>query len=407
MLAARRIVAGENIYTDAGAFKTAIESGAFSMKDDTVVWPYAYAPLIALLFLPATWLPTSLVQTGWWVLNVGSLILGSWLVLQASLPAVDRARPAQAAEGERNAPVPAKRYLSAALILVLLLLYRFDPAVVALRLGQIEIVQFLLLAGAMVALRRGQDRAAGVALGIAAGLKFFPLALVAMLLWRRRWRAAAWATGMAAVTIVGSFAVIGWDAIPAYLQYASMYGIGGAFAAFPLNQSLNGFFSRNLMRNVFSPSLAGLNLPWLARGLTFASCAVVVLVSAWVTWRPPEADDGEYDDGRLMGLEFALAVMALLLVSPHSQVYTFVWSLLALVALGVWLLTEAGSLWWQWGGLFIAYLLLGRSYVFYYPGITRFVQSHYLFGAVLLWAALAVTLLRIRRRLGRSVDTGA
>ena len=50
LLAARRLVAGEDIFADAAPFKALIESGAFSMQDATVVWPYMYAPLIALLF---------------------------------------------------------------------------------------------------------------------------------------------------------------------------------------------------------------------------------------------------------------------------------------------------------------------------------------------------------------------
>jgi hypothetical protein len=397
VLAAQRLLAGEDIYADAGPFKAAIEAGTFSIKDNTVVWPYAYAPLIALLFAPAVGLPSSMVQVGWWIVNAGSLLIGSWLVLRAMRPAADPSLRVWVLDEEQGLPLARMEYLPAGLILTLLLVYRFDPAVVAMRLGQIEIVQFLLLAGTVYALREHRDTLAGAALGIAAGLKFFPLALVCLLLWRRRWRAAAWAIGVAAVTIGGSFCVVGLQAVPAYLDYTSIYGIGGVFAAFPLNQSLNGFFSRNLMKNVFSASLGGMDLPWLARGLTLASSALVVMLSAWLTWRPAEKDASQNTDGQRMGLEFSLAVVALLLISPHSQVYTFVWALMALIALSLWLLTKAGSRWWQWAGLAVAYLLLGRSYVFYHPGVTRLVQSHYLFGALLLWALIALALLRERR----------
>jgi len=50
---------------------------------------------------------------------------------------------------------------------------------------------------------------------------------------------------------------VGLDAIPTYVHYTGVYGIAGAFAAFPLNQSLNGFFSRNLVRNVFTATPKG------------------------------------------------------------------------------------------------------------------------------------------------------
>ena len=66
LLAARRLLAGEDIYVDAAAFRASIEAGAFSMKDASVVWPYAYAPLIAILFTPALALPAEIVHVLWW-----------------------------------------------------------------------------------------------------------------------------------------------------------------------------------------------------------------------------------------------------------------------------------------------------------------------------------------------------
>jgi hypothetical protein len=356
------------------------------------VWPYAYSPLIALVFVPALWLPWSIVRAGWWMVNAACLVVGSWLVVRAMRPA------------EGTAGLAARLgYLPAAATLALVFLYRFDPAVVAMRLGQIEIVQFLLLAATLDALRQRRDGLAGVALGIAAGLKFIPLALVALLLWRGRWRAAAWAIAVALITVVGAFALVGLGTVPAYLDYTSIYGVGGAFAAFPLNQSLNAFFSRNLVRNVFSASLAGIDLPWLARALTLACSAF----GAWLTWRPAPKTLPQDQEGRRLGLEFALAVAALLLISPHSQVYTFVWSLLSLGALGAWLLVDRrarhfdsafrGAHGWPWAGLAIVYLLIGRSYALYYPGVTRLVQSHYFLGALGLWAIIGAILWRERR----------
>ena len=305
--------------------------------------------------------------TGWWLANVAMLLGGCWLCLRSvAEPTPDR------------------------VALLLIMLYGFAPAVAALRLGQIEVLQFLLLATMLWSLRTGRDRLAGLALGLATGLKFFPGALIVWLLWRRRWRPALWAFVSAALLTAGSFALVGWDAVLRYWSFSGMYGIGGAYAAFPLNHSLNGFFSRNLMHNVFSASLKGWDLPGLARGLTLAADGVIVAACARLTWRGKGAagKDAECDIWR-DPLECALATMALLLVSPHSQVYGFVWALLALIVWAMALRACEATRWWEWGLLVIAYLLLGRNYTLFVPGVTRLVQAHYTLGALLLWGLCA------------------
>jgi len=385
--AARRLVAGEDIYADSEAFKASLEAGTFSMKDDSVVWPYAYVPLSAILFIPATFLSYSIVQVGWWGFNIAALLLGSWL----SLRAVGPATPGRMALG-------------------LLLLYRFEPAVITLRLGQIELLQFLLLAFALYALSRNWERRAGLALGLAAGIKLFPGALIALLIWRRRWCAAAWALGVALVTGIGSFAIVGFDALPAYLAFTSVYGIGGAFAAFPYNQSFNGFFSRNLIQNVFTPTLKGLDLPGVTRALTIAGDIIVGAVCAWLAWhREKWSTTPSGREQRGFALEFSLAIAALFLISPHAQVYVFVWALVPFIVLVTWLVEQPRPVWWGWVGAVVAYLLMGRPFVLYRPGLTRLVQSHYFFGALLLWGLLGAILIH-RRSLaqagGRTRSTG-
>ncbi|MBC7237203.1 MAG: DUF2029 domain-containing protein, partial [Chloroflexi bacterium] len=344
-----------------------------------IVWPYAYPPLIAVALVPATFLPYGLVRVGWWVLGVGSVVGGVWLLLRA----MDALAPP---------------YLA----LALLLLVRFEPLVSALRLGQMELLQFLLLALALYALTLGRltgEAIGGLALGVAAGLKFFPGALIALLLWRRRWRAAAWALGTMLACIAAPAWVTGFD-LSKYWGYASIYGLGGAFAGFPLNQSLNGFFSRNLVHNVFTVTLKGVHLPGLAKGLTLASSALIVGLSAWLT-RGTKGRQSRADEH--FALAYGLAIVALLLISPHSQVYTYVWALLPLLILFIQESRMAErSLWWMGGVL--AYLLIGRRYTFFYPGLTRIVQAHVLVGGVCLWLLLAVMLWRRQRAANRAIE---
>jgi len=361
--AANRLAADEDIYADAAPFQAAIESGSFSLRDDSVVWPYAYSPLIAILFLPMRGLSLETVGVGWWIANNLMLLGGCWLALRS----VAYATPGRVA-------------------LVFLMLHGYAPAVSALRLGQIEILQFLLLAVTLWGLRRDREVLAGLALGLATGLKFFPGALIVWLLWRRRWRPALWAIGSAVLLTVGSFALVGWDAFTRYLSFSSMYGIGGAYAAFPLNHSLNGLFSRNLMANVFSASLKGWDLPALAKGLTLAADLMIVAVCAALTGRGwSRKGAATPQDAWRDPLEFALATSALLLVSPHSQVYGFVWALLPLIVWTMARYADDATRWWHWGLALLAYLLVGRDYELFVPGITRLVQAHFTLGALLLW----------------------
>jgi len=373
-LAAERLAAGEDIYADVLPFQDKVLAG-LDMDDDSVVWPYMYPPLIALLFVPTRGMPVEAVRAGWWAVNVACLLSGTWLWLRA----LGGVTPLRAG-------------------LALLLLWRFYPATVTLRLGQIELMQYLLLAATLYALSARRDGWAGVALGLATGLKFFPGALIVLLLWQRRWRAAGWALGTALVTIIGSFALVGLEAIPAYLRSTAIYGLGGAFAAFPLNQSLNGLFSRNLVRNGFSATLKGVHLPGLARALTLACDALIVVASAWLTWSGARRDTAcrapagnASTDGTRSALEYGLAVAALLLISPHSQVYTFVWALLPLIVLGVHLL-ERDANWALWLAYIAAFVLIGRRLMVYAPGVTRFFQSQQTFGAALLWLLLGLAL---------------
>ena len=394
LLAANRLAEGGDIYADAAPFQALIESGTFSMKDASVVWPYVYPPLIALLFVPLRSLSPTLVQGAWWTVNLMVLLLGALCCLRAHGPL----RPLGVAA-------------------VLLLLYRFEPAVAALRLGQIEIIQFALLSLTLYSLSRGREGLGGACLGLATALKFFPGALVGFLIWRRRWLAAGWALVVALAAIVGSFALVGFEVLPRYLSYTSAYGIGGTFAAFPYNQSLNGFFSRNLMANAFVVPLKGWDRPGLAKALTLLGDAVIVGLSAWLTWhRHGWRRPADRQATRRFAQEYALAVVALLLVSPHSQVYALVWVLITFIVLPMvgiplpWA-EDAHISWWRriapWLPYLAAYALLGRDFRLIRPGWTRLVQSHYLFGALLLWGVTALALFAGgRQRASRSLPIG-
>lgn len=360
--AAERLRAGENIYADSAAFKEALESGQFNMADDSIRWPYANPPLLAILTVPLTYLPYAAAAAFWTWLNI-LMLLGACAAVLAAIGRLD--------------------WVGA--VVTLALLYGYYPAAVCLRLGQTEILLFLLIALSFLALKRGKEGWAGAALGFAAAIKFFPVAFILFLLWKRKWKAAAWGFGVAAVALAASIVAAGPENFAAYTEAWSVYA-GGAFSAFPLNQSLNGFLSRTFRPNIFAPTLRGLELPGLATGLWLGGAAVLGAALAWFTRRPVDVRSDRFD------LEFSAAILALLLAQPHSQVYAFVWLLLPLIVLAC---RAVNAYPWSWPEvvtLAVSYFMLGRQWFQFAPIPVRFVRSHVMFGSLLL-AALVFYLL--------------
>jgi len=362
--AAERLRAGENIYADSAGFKTALESGQFNMGDDSIRWPYANPPLLAILTVPLTFLPYDVAAVLWTGLTA-LFLLGACAAVLAAIGRLD--------------------WVGA--VVALALLYGYYPATVCLRLGQVEILLFLLIALAFLALKRGRDGWAGAALGIATAIKFFPGAFILFLAWKRKWKATAWGLGVAAAALGASILIAGPANFAAYTEAWSVYA-GGAFSAFPLNQSLNGFFSRLFRPNIFWPTLRGLELPGLATGLWLGSAAVLGAALAWFTRKPVDARSPRFD------LEFSAAVVVLLLAQPHSQVYAFVWLLLPLIVVACRVVRTYPWSWLEAGALLVGYFMLGRQWFQFPPIPVRFVRSHVMFGTLLLAALVFYILWR-------------
>ncbi len=364
--AAARLRSGQDIYRDLATFQKAIASGSFVLKNPDTVWPYAYPPLAAILFLPLTWIPYAWAAAGWTVANFLFLWGGCALIL-----------------------LSLGRLTWTMGLATLLLLYQFYPATVALRLGQMEVAQFVLLAAALWALRNQREGLAGLSLGLATALKFFPGALIGFLLWKRRWKAAAWGIGSALALLIVSYAVVGLDNIPRYLAFTSVYSHGG-FAAFPYNQSFSGFFSRAFTANLFTVPVRGIDSPPLAWSLTLLAGAAVTLPFLAVTWKECAPT------GERFALEYAFAVIVLLLVSPHSQIYAFVWLLLPFLVILRWVTHQNPFPWAMTILLVAAYLLVGREFSFNVRFVIRLIQSHILVGTLLLWGLFFIVLARRR-----------
>ena len=359
--AAQRLLSGGDIYADTAAFRAQVEGGLSTKSEDTP-WPYAYPPLLAAAISPLTLMPYAWASLAWTAFCIAAIAAAVYLALRS------------------------QAWLTlGGLLVALLLLYEYDPAVVGLRLGQVDIAIFLCLALALVWLKEGHDALAGMVLGLAIGIKLFAAFLVIFLLWKRRWRAALWAAVTGALLLVVPFLALGLDSVKPYVDFGSLY-TSGSFAGYSYHQSFNAFLTRQLKPNMFMQPLA--ELPWLADAVTVLLSATVVGAMFWLSRRPIAASSPRFD------LEYGLAITTMLLVIPPAPRYSFIWLLLAFVIVAAHLVRGAAPV-WVFALFSVAYVLTARLVYLPVPFLRRLVMDgQFMLGAMLLWATIAWLLSR-------------
>jgi hypothetical protein len=228
--------------------------------------------------------------------------------------------------------------LAAALASVYVL--TFYPVVDNLLWGQLNLVVLALLGLSWHALKRG-GRALSVALplSVAILLKTYPLVLVPLLLFKRRYGAAA---ALAALLLL--YAVVAWAVLPRGVWgdwVANVLPTGGygqrPFNLFlpvaPWNHSLNGFWTFLQDR---CPRLLWLPSQLVTRPLAYLSAAAVGAATLGLSYLCSRRGDGR----RWLDLEFALFLQMMFLVAPLSWEHHLVYLLpSALLAINL-LLTE-------------------------------------------------------------------
>jgi Glycosyltransferase family 87 len=294
----------------------------------STVFVNAHPPTSVLLAVPFARIDFDHAFLAW---NLGSLA-----ALAASLVIV-----------QRTLKVPFSAWSLARLSAMLLLCF---PLWEQCRLGQLTLVLLLLITGAWAAERSGRPRLAAVLLGAATSIKLFPGFLFVYYALRGRRRVVA----VGLVTIVGlsalTAAVLGVDVYRSY--FLTVLPEIQWFRAGWNNNSFWGFWSR-----LFDPAPEHQRerflteplyyRPMLSAGLSLASAATVTGLLAWIVRRgtkgspqnesadpltQPSADlfpHGEViepassgvaptslSEARKNDLTFAMAVTAMLLVSP-------------------------------------------------------------------------------------------
>jgi len=246
---------------------------------------YLYPPAFAVILIPLTWISNDLAVRIWLFL-IQAAVLASLLIIYRVI-----GRPSRAE-----------------LVALVAVLTTFFPLANTVLAGTMNSLLLLLLTGAWACWHRRRDVAGGVLVGAAAVFKLFPAALLPYLAWRRHWKllAAAAVTGLAGVGL--GLAVTSLDHNIYYFREMLPHLAAGT--GYRENQSLAGVAAR-----ICDPDTtnAGGSAGWCGRLIDWP--AVLVLLT--IVWRLTSRASRS-------GLEFALAVTALPLISSVTWSFPLV-----------------------------------------------------------------------------------
>lgn len=229
--------------------------------------------------------------------------------------------------------------LTAALVVIYVLL--FDPTVVTLELGQVNLLLLVCLAFVWNALKRnGSALAIAIPLTLAIIIKTYPALLVGLLLLRRRYKAAAWTVGLFALACAASYVLLPhgiWND-----WFAKVLPMGSEPHPGPWNQNIRAFVARAFMPNGFSHPLIA--APGVVKPLINLLVGIVGITTVWVSvrcWRLPH-------DRRLIDLLMSLDLVTIFLIAPVSWEHHFVYLLPSLILVVLLLLEGDVRGHWRW-----------------------------------------------------------
>jgi hypothetical protein len=342
---------------------------------------YLYPPAFAVLLIPLTWVSNGLAVRLWLFL-IQAAVLVSLLVVYRVIGRPNRAE----------------------LLAIVAVLTTFFPLANTVLAGTMNSLLLLLLTGAWACWQRRRDVAGGVLVGAAAIFKLFPAALVPYLAWRRHWTllAAATVTGLGGLAL--GLAVTGIDHNIYYFREMLPHLAAGT--GYRENQSLAGVAARLCDPNTAN---AGGSAGWCGRLLDWPAILVLLGIVLRITSRASRS-----------GLEFALAVTALPLISSVTWSFPLVVLILP-IALLVRLAVSGLMSRWQVRILLAGWVCFSAAPAIHYLlilyplphwsglldlvplGITRLVGEAYFIGTVIVFASLWIALGRERRHSAATV----
>jgi hypothetical protein len=336
---------------------------------------YLYPPAFAVTLIPLTWVSNDLAVRIWLFLIQGAVLASLLIVYRV----IGRPRRVE-------------------LLVVVAVLTTFLPLANTVLAGTMNSLLLLLLTGAWASWQRRRDGASGALVGAAAIFKLFPAALLPYLAWRRHWKllAAAALTGLAGLGL--GLAVTGVDHNLYYFREMLPHLAAGT--GYRENQSLAGVAARLCDPNTAN---AGGGAGWCGRLIDWPAVLILLVIVLRSTARASRP-----------GLEFALAVGALPLISSVTWSFPLVVLILPIALLVRQALTGGMSR-RQIRALLVAWICFSAApaihyLLIFYPlphwtglldliprGITRLVGEAYFVGTVIVFASVWVALRNERR----------
>lgn len=257
--------------------------------------PYFNPPFFALAFAPLSHLPLAQAYQVWTLVNLAFLAVNCWLLWLIA---------GRAPTGWR--------------VLMIVGYIALFPVTYAIRIGQFSLILQASFAAGYLLMRRGSERLAGAAFSLLLIKPELLIPLVAVLVWKRRWRLLSTLAPIVTASIVASILLLGpgglWS-YPDYLLDSVTGNVAGVATNFMLDWS-------GLATLTFRGATA-----MFVRPVSLVLCIGTVAAVAWL-WRGPQQDDSPSFEVR-----WAALTLGSLLIDPHLYLQDTVILVPAAVAL--------------------------------------------------------------------------
>jgi hypothetical protein len=266
----------------------------------TALYPNLNPPAFSLILTPLAQLDYPLASISWFILSLSCGILSIYLIVRALY----------------------EKHKTWIFLSLTVLLFAYYPTFSSLLLGQLSMVLLFLIIAAWYNARLERDLLAGLFLGVALALKLFTGLFLIIFLIQRRWRLLLWYAATYLATTVSALIITGKENFFDYL--ANLRNINWYEAIW--NGSSMGYFTR-----IFNgyPQFAFFSTIDPGRLFSVIFSLAIFAFIIYAIWPRKETIHKDKFD-----LDFSLAIVAMLLISPLGWMYYF--SILVLPIIVIW-----------------------------------------------------------------------